>query len=102
MKQVIDGKSYNTETAKELAHASWGSPSDFHHWDETLYRTRKGAFFIAGGGGPMTRWARSTGNGNERSGSTGIRVLSEDEAREWIERHANDQYEAVFGPVPEA
>jgi hypothetical protein len=101
MKQVIDGKTYNTETATELANSRWGNCSDLRHWSETLYRTKNGAYFLAGGGGPMTRWSRPC-EGGGRSGSTGIQVLSEQEAREWVEKHANDQYETIFGPAPEA
>jgi hypothetical protein len=102
MKQVIDGKTYNTETATKLAHENGGySTSDFKHWDETLYRTKNGAYFLAGYGGPMTRWAVPACGGGS-TGSTGIRAISEQDAREWVERYANDEYEAIFGPAPEA
>jgi len=102
MKAVIDGKSYNTETAEKLCEASSGlGNSDFKHWYEELYRTKKGAYFLAGYGGPMTRWARSC-QGGGYSGSRGIRVLDDQEAREWVERHDNGAYESVFGAAPEA
>ena len=102
MRRVIDGKVYDTETAQKLAEASSGlSTSDFHHWAETLYRTPKGAYFLSGGGGPMSRWSRSCGQ-NSWSGGTGIRVLSEPEAREWVERYDNTQYETIFGATEEA
>jgi hypothetical protein len=102
MKAIIDGKSYNMLTATKLGEAASGlGNSDFKHWYEELYRTKKGAYFLAGYGGPMTRWA-SACQGGGWSGSKGIRVLTEQEAREWVERYENGQYEAIFGAVPEA
>jgi len=102
MKQIIEGKVYNTETAEELAGANAGlSTSDFGHWREALYRTKKGAYFIAGGGGPRTRWAVAA-RGGGTGGSAGIKAVSTDEAREWVEKYANDEYETIFGAAPEA
>ena len=43
MKQSIDGKVYNTETAKKLAHYWNGlGASDFGNLSEDLYITKKG------------------------------------------------------------
>jgi hypothetical protein len=102
MKQVIDGRTYNTETAIFLADAQGGGQgrSDFRYWEESLYKTRKGAFFIDGSGGPLTHWSRKCGN--ETSGGRGIRVLTEAEARVWVEEHANEKYEEIFGAAEEA
>ncbi len=78
---------YNTETA-ELLH-EWDNGkyrSDFGYCEESLYRTKKGAYFIAGEGGAMTKYARSCGS-NSVCGGEGIRVLSEAEAVEWLENH---------------
>ena len=82
---IVDGRRYDMATAEEIGSDSYGNPNDFSHWEETLYRTTKGAFFVVGGGGPMTRWARQTGE-NETSGSCGIRVLDAREAMHWCER----------------
>ena len=62
MKKIINGKKYDTDTAQELA--SWdngGGWRDFHHCEETLYRKKTGEFFLFGEGGPMTKYAVSTG-----------------------------------------
>ncbi len=97
MKQIINGKLYNTETAEKLGSDSYGYGSDFHHWQEALYRTKGGTYFIAGEGGPLSRYARSCGQ-NETSGGEGIRPLTEAEAREWMEEHCTtDEYVAAFG-----
>lgn len=84
--QVINGKRYNTDTATELGSFDNGlGRGDFGHVSETLYRTKKGAFFLDGEGGPNTSWAESVGN--MRGGSAGIRTLSTAEALNWAETH---------------
>jgi hypothetical protein len=85
MKQVIDGKTYNTETAEEIFKYWNNHPAgDLRYCEESLYKTKKGAFFIAGEGGPMTKYARPCGGNNVSSGE-GIFVLSPKEALEWCE-----------------
>jgi hypothetical protein len=95
MKAIINGKRYDTETAEEIASYDNGvGYSDFTHVSMTLYKTKKGAWFVAGDGGPMSRFAKSTGNST--SGGEGIQIVSEDEAREmlesWGETEALEQY----------
>lgn len=89
MKRVINGKVYNTETATEVASDSYGYGNDFHAWDETLYRTPKGAYFLRGSGGARTKWGEQVSQ-NTWSGGEGIEVLTEAEALEWCERHQVD------------
>ena len=87
MKKVIDGKIYNTETA-ELLH-EWNNDkftSDFGYCEESLYKTKKGAYFIAGEGGAMSKYARSCGS-NNTCGSDGLEVVSEAQAMQWLEEH---------------
>lgn len=86
MKRIINGKLYNTRTATELG-SYWNHlPSnDFRHLEETLYRSPKGALFLAGSGGPMTEYAE--GDGNTTWGSSRIIPLTIEEAFEWAEAH---------------
>ena len=91
MKQIIDGKIYNTETAKELFTAKNGYAGDHGCWEETLYRTQKGAYFIAGEGGPRSRYAVTVSQ-NCWSGGSGMRTLSRQEAFEWAEAHATTEF----------
>ena len=57
MKAIINGKRYDTETARFLCSLADSHVSrDFSWHDTSLYRTSKGAFFVAGEGGPMSRW----------------------------------------------
>lgn len=85
MKRVIDGKVYNTETAEEVCELPCHYyPGDFQYHETTLYRTPKGAYFLAGKGGPMTMWSEPSGN-NGYSGGSGLRVIDQAEAREYAE-----------------
>ena len=83
MKQIINGRKYDTETAEYIASTGFGYSGDFRYWSEDLYKTEKGNWFIAGEGGPLTRYAVSTGDGT--SGSERIIPLSKQEVLEWLE-----------------
>jgi hypothetical protein len=97
MKAIIQGKRFDTDTAKLIGEASHGYQGDFSHWEAGLYKTpRSGAFFLAGSGGPMTRWAQAAGN--MRTGGSGIVPLTAEEALNWAEQHLSvDEVEAAFG-----
>ena len=89
MKQVINGKMYNTDTAIEIG--SWNNGlgyNDFRNCDESLYKTKNGRYFLAGHGGPMSKYARPAGN--MTSGGSGIDPVSEKDARLWCETHDID------------
>ena len=63
MKQIIENKVFNTETATLLHLWSNGHfTNDFRWRSKILYRTPKGALFILHEGGAMTDLARSSGN----------------------------------------
>ncbi|MDP2956717.1 MAG: hypothetical protein Q8N53_09870 [Longimicrobiales bacterium] len=90
MRQVIEGKVYDTETAERIH--QWGNghnAGDFHRCQEALYRTSRGAYFLAGEGGALSPWSVPVGN-NGRGGGSGIRPLTEEEARTWLEEHEAD------------
>jgi hypothetical protein len=89
MKRVIEGKTYNTDTATLIGEASYGNHGDFHAWEEALYRTAKGAFFLVGSGGARTRWREQVSQ-NTWSGGEGMEAMIPPEALEWCERHGVD------------
>jgi len=98
MKQIIDGLRYDTERAVLIGEAGWnGSRDDFHWWEAGLYRTESGRHFLAGKGGPMSRWARSVDSGGT-SGSEGIIPLDIEETREWAEDHLSLEKLEEFFP----
>ena len=101
MKKIINGKKYDTETATKLG-TYWNGygTSDFHYLDEALYQKKTGEFFLFGDGGAMTKYAERDGDGY--SGGTKIIPVSEEEARDWAERHLSaDKFEDIFGEVAE-
>lgn len=102
MRKIINGKSYDTTTAREVASCYHGDgPRDFRYYSERLYCKRTGEYFLAGEGGPMSKYARSAGL-NQWTGGEGIIPLSYAEATEWAEREMDaEDYEAEFGPVSE-
>lgn len=101
MRKIIDGKRYDTTTAVEICDVSGSgghlSRTDFKWEDTTLYRTPRGRFFVAGEGGPMSRWVVSCGN-NSWTGGSGLMAIDECEARELVERFGSaETYEQTFG-----
>ena len=101
MKKIINGRRYDTNSAKEVGYTSYSYPSDFNHWKETLYRKNTGEFFLHGEGGPASRYAEPNGL-NSWSGGERIMPLSIEEAQEWAEKYLDgDEYEKIFGDVEE-
>lgn len=98
MKKIINGKLYDTDTAKELGLRSNGLVwRDFRNVCETLYRKRTGEFFLHGEGGPMTKYAE-VASGGGWTGSAKIIPLTYDAAREWAEKNLSaDEYAEIFG-----
>ncbi len=75
---------------------SFSGYTNFRHWKEQLYRTRKGNFFLYGKGGPSSRYAVL----EEDGWADGEKIIpyTEDEAKAWVEKHLSaSEYEALFG-----
>lgn len=87
MKKVIEGKLYDTETAK-LVH-SWDNGrygNDFRYRSKELYLTKKGNWFLHHAGGAMTDLSVSCGD-NSFCGSENIEPISERDAMRFLETH---------------
>lgn len=100
MKKIINGRIYDTNTAKELGRddQTYGNFSD---WEETLYRKSTGEYFLHGEGGPQTKYAQQIGE-NSWTGGEKIIPLSLESAKKWAEEHLEaDEYEKIFGIVEE-
>lgn len=101
MKKVINGKVYDTDTARKVGCFDYGLGDRISGWSETLYVKRTGEYFLLGEGGPGSKYSVRTGV-NESSGSTNIFPLSYDDACKWAEENLNgDEYIAEFGEIPE-
>lgn len=102
MKKVIQGVLCDTATAKYIGSASYLGDRDFAHWNEELYRTKSGKYFLYGEGGPASRYAVTIGQ-NEWSGGEKIQLLSRETAMKWAEEYLDgDEYIAAFGNPEEA
>lgn len=91
MRQVINGKVYDTETAQRLH--SWEnghSANDFKYRSKDLYRSRKGAYFLLHEGGPLTDMAKSVGD-NGWGGSTAIEPIDRATAMRFLESHGGSE-----------
>ena len=85
MKQVINGKTYNTETATliETRFDKAKPQGDLDFCRETLYQKKDGEYFILGEGGPMTFYAESDGLHNIGWGAR-IYPLTEQQAKTFM------------------
>lgn len=104
MKQVINGLTYNTMTADficDLGSDGNTSRRDFQWWAATLYRTKKGRYFMAGEGGARSPFSQPYGQNGSQGGS-GIRALSTEEALAYAERETDADTIAQFFKVEEA
>ena len=77
MKKIINGARYDTDTAKKLGFSQNAPESDLDWYEEALYRTKSGKYFIHGVGGPRTKYASPRGDGGWCSGEA-IVPISED------------------------
>lgn len=102
MKKIINGKKYDTETAKFKGKYDNGlGGTDLDWYEESLYLKRTGEFFLYGVGNARSKYSEACGS-NWWSGSSDIIPLSLNEAMKWSETHLDgDEYEAIFGEVEE-
>ena len=102
MKRLINRKVYDTATAEKIAY--WDNDMhgrDFGFMSETLYRTRRGAYFIHGQGGPMTAYGVHAYGG--RMAGESLKAITETEAIEWCEdRFIDPDVIAVHFSIDEA
>mgnify|MGYP006972691523 CR=1 FL=1 len=101
MKRIINGRLYDTDTAKEIGWYDNGfGGGDFRYYYESLYRKRTGEYFLYGSGGPMSKYSESYGS--TTSGISEIIPFTEGEAMEWAVKHMDaDSYMEIFGAVEE-
>lgn len=103
MRKIIDGKLYDTSTAKCLGEWSDGLGfGDFNHREESLFRKKTGEYFLYLYGGANTPMAEPAYGGGWQGGELIRPLLSAEGAKRWAERRLTaDEYESVFGEVSE-
>ena len=98
MKKYINGKVYNTNTAKQIAEDSYFS-GGFDQYSEELYQKKTGEFFLHGKGGPGSKYAYPAATGGYYGGEK-IIPLTFEEARQWVEKtQSTEKYDEIFGEV---
>lgn len=101
MKKIINGKKYDTQTARYICSYQHSYPGDFSYCYEALYLKKTGEFFLYGEGGPMTEYSVAVGQ-NTWSGGEEIRPLTKREALKFAEKNMSaDDFEEEFGQVQE-
>lgn len=117
MKRTIKGKTYNTDTAKELIEVTQNYESNLYYTQETLYQKRNGEFFVHASGGPGTIYAEQMEENHYVGGET-IMPLTNDDAKKWVEKYCTSydyniwvtirfnskdakKYEKIFGRIEE-
>lgn len=86
MKKVIDGKVYDTETARLVGEYEYDIANNLNYLIERLFCKKTGEYFMYGEGGPRTPYAKRLGDDRWSSG-VAIVPLTPDEARGWAEKH---------------
>jgi hypothetical protein len=102
MKQIINGKVYNTQSATRIdTHCNGMAVKDFYYLWEALYVTKKGAFFLHRDGGAASSCNRPSGTGS--CGDERLERVTKDEALAWCENaKTNPDTIAEFFTVEEA
>jgi hypothetical protein len=98
MRAVIGGMRYDTETAGCIAWSSNGHNTQaVGYYEEGLYRTVRGAWFLAGRGNARSSYARCYGNDNWGAGQR-VTPFTAAEAQAWLEEHGEvEALEEHFG-----
>jgi hypothetical protein len=88
MFKIINGLKYDTESASEIATYSYLNMSDVRGYEETLYKTKKGAWFLYGHGGALSPYYENIPGGS--CGGSKICLLTENEVKHWLLETDND------------
>ena len=101
MKKIINGKTYNTETAKAVSVWCNGEYGNMSYVEETLYKKKTGEYFLYGMSGATGKYAESIGCNSKNGGSKFI-SYTEDQAKEWLEKYGTaEEYIEEFGEPEE-
>lgn len=98
-RKVINGKLYDTATAKKLAEWDENGADSINYISEALYRKKTGEFFVFGDGGANTKYARISRSKSFEPGSE-IIPLSLAQAKAWASDHlSHHEYDDIFGDI---
>ena len=101
MREIINGKLYDTDTATRIWKHEYGIPGDDEYFSETLYQKESGELFLYGEGGAKSPYSEEV---EDRLWEPGAAIISEQafNAKEWVSRFCDaSTYIKLFSPVPE-
>ena len=76
MKKIICKREYDTETATLVKKVTFGNFGDAEGYEESLYQTEKGLYFLYVIGGEASPYKAEN-----------IKSVSKAKAKEWLEQH---------------
>jgi hypothetical protein len=102
MKATIDGITYSTNATDSELIASRDCPAEsvgeLRYWEEDLYRTDDGRWFLRGAGGPLTFWAQYHDCISAGVYGEGILPLDPRQASLWLQDAGEvDRWQQYFG-----
>lgn len=102
MKKIINGKKYDTATARLVGKWLYGNGKrDFYLRHEKLFCKKNGEYFLYAKGGPLSVYRTYSGS-NSWGGGEVVIPYTLREAQKWAMEHMDgDAYEAEFGEVDE-
>lgn len=103
MKKIINGKNYDTDTAKLIGrYRSDCGQSDFRYYGEELYLKQTGEYFLFGEGHGMSKYAYHAGNCS--GWGEKIIPMTRQEAFQWASEESDltvEEVEEHFGEIAE-
>lgn len=100
---VIGGETFNTNTAELLADYEYRTRECCYDQWETLYQTKKGAFFLVGEGQPLSIFNSKLEDCHDYTMGHQLIPLTAAQTRQWLEvRGLNDELDEIFGAVDDA
>ena len=78
MKKIICNSTYDTDAATLVKKATFGTFGDADGYEESLYQTEKGSYFLYVNGGASSPYPAED-----------IKRMSKDKAAAWLEEHAD-------------
>ena len=96
MKKIINGRLYDTETAKLIG--TWRNglgSSDFCYCAEDLYQKKTGEYFLHGSGGALSAYGKLCGT--DWCYGQNVIPMTEKEVKAWAEEHLTaEEYMELF------
>ena len=90
IKKIINRKAYDTKKAELIyEYENNHEISNFQWLVESLYRTKKGECFLAGEGGPLTKYRKISDD--DYTYGDGLEPISVDTALEWLKQFGDTE-----------